>query len=332
MGLSMRGISRWRYGYLFIALMFILTETPADADLLVATNPGPSVRRFNESNGASLGRAASGGQFINGFAIGPDGILYAAVRDGPLEVGSIRKFDPSTGAFLGYFARDLPTLPGSLLFAENGDLYATESKGVRRFEAGTGQDLDLLISTGTNGLSGVFDLLFNRARDELFVSSGQRVNRYDPTTGAFIGTLITQATAINRSVYDLKSGPDGNLYAIEVSNGGDGERNIVRFDGSTGAPLGSFIRETNGSRQWRFAFGPDGDIYSAVLPAASSVFEVRRYSGSTGAFRDTLIAPTPELETPSQMLFAPVPEPGTAAILFVWTWATFQHRRYMLAP
>jgi len=87
----------------------------------------------------------------------------------------------------------------------------------------------------------------------------------------------------------MRYGPDGDLYVCAEE--GD---SVLRFDGSTGAPLGPFVfddpatpqDETGGLRAPTAAvFGPDGQLYVASFQDDA----VLRYDGATGAYVDDFI-------------------------------------------
>ena len=128
-----------------------------------------------------------------------------------------------------------------------------------------------------------------------------QVLRYDGTTGAFIDVFADACpgcapgnTAFH--VSGVQFGPDGDLY-VSLPNTGD---DILRFDGTTGAPLGSIIPagdpHPDGPRA--LLFGPDGNLYVT----ARDTNQVLRYDGTTGAFID-IFASGGGLNGPSGMVF-----------------------------
>lgn len=64
---------------------------------------------------------------------------------------------------------------------------------------------------------------------------------------------------------------------------------ILRFDGSTGAPLGEFVSSGSGGLVDPIdpTFGPDGNLY--VISNAPGNVKVLKYDGTSGAFLDTFI-------------------------------------------
>jgi HYR domain-containing protein len=77
---------------------------------------------------------------------------------------------------------------------------------------------------------------------------------------------------------ELALGPDGNLYVADSAAG------VLRFDASTGTPLGVFVPPGAGGMQDAdlLAFGPDSNLYVADLNQQ----EIFRYDGRSGTFMD----------------------------------------------
>jgi len=109
--------------------------------------------------------------------------------------------------------------------------------------------------------------------------SGNRVLRYNGSTGAFIDVFASSpSVAFTRG---LVFGADGNLYVA-----GGASNNVVRFHGTTGAFLGVFATGIPGANG--IAFGPDGNLYVA----AEFGNVIVRVDGTTGAFIDNFATVT----------------------------------------
>jgi streptogramin lyase len=140
----------------------------------------------------------------------------------------------------------------------------------------------------------------------LFVDSLNTSNvlRYDETTGAFVDEFVkTNSGGLYRSA-DMDIGPDHNLY---VSNGlfpNNGQaKNVLRYDGATGAFLGDFADSGQLTDPRGVTFGPDGNLYVAD---GSGPGRVLRYDGTTGAFLDEFVhVGSGGLSDPHAMLFGP---------------------------
>jgi HYDIN/CFA65/VesB family protein/flagellar hook capping protein FlgD len=107
----------------------------------------------------------------------------------------------------------------------------------------------------------------------LYVCDGQthQVLRFSPTTGALMG-VFAQGQEIGGG---LAFGPDGNLF---ISRSFD----ILRYHGSTGAFLNTFVPEGSGGlvQVGGMEFGPDGNLY--IIDSVNQ--NILRFHGSTGAF------------------------------------------------
>jgi outer membrane protein assembly factor BamB len=282
---------------------------PADVDLLVGSFLTDSVKRYDGVTGAYLGEFVSAGPSgpldPRGMTIGPDRHLYVASDD--LDP-SIERYVGDTGTRMGTCAANLGAPYLDVLFGPSGDLYATSliADFVLRFDRTT-CDLVGTIGVGSPLTDGV-GLAFG-ADGNLYVSSydTNRVLRFD-ALGAYIDEFATAPL----NVGDITFGPDGNLYAyISPYPGGPGVGDVMRFDGTTGASLGSFIPAGDfhpGTNEGFLAFGPDGNLYVADFHTD----QVLRYDGSTGAYLGAF-ASGGGLDGPRGLAF--VPEPGAGALL-----------------
>jgi hypothetical protein len=107
------------------------------------------------------------------------------------------------------------------------------------------------------------------------------VNRYDPTTGQYLGKLASKAGVIG--AVSMEVGPDGYLYV--ASRDSYFHHAVLRYDLRTGAYVDTFIPEIGGVAS--ITFTPDGHLLIAVDHGA-----VNRYDATTGEFKDVLIPAT----------------------------------------
>src|SRR5207244_3071481 len=118
---------------------------------------------------------------------------------------------------------------------------------------------------------------------DLFVSarSTNDVLRYDGNTGAFLGTFVSPGSGGLNAPDSLAFGPDGNLYVTSTGfNGGTGNYpSVLRYDGTTGAFLGTFASGGGLSGPQGLQFGLDGNLYVSSF----NTNQILRYSGTTGA-------------------------------------------------
>ncbi len=95
-------------------------------------------------------------------------------------------------------------------------------------------------------------------------------------------------------------GPDGNVYVASFGND-----RVLRYDGTTGAYLGTFVPARSGNLDGPDAgmcFGPDGDLY---VPSFEN-HRVLRYDGATGEFLGAFVrAGAGGLRNPRMLSFRP---------------------------
>ena len=106
--------------------------------LLVTSQLNQTVREYDETTGAFVKVAASGGALGDplGLVIGLDGNLL--VSDG--QTNQVKRYDKATGAFIDVFASTNVARPEGMTI-DQGVLYVTNSnppQGVQRFDATTG--------------------------------------------------------------------------------------------------------------------------------------------------------------------------------------------------
>src|SRR6266404_4837313 len=129
-------------------------------------------------------------------------------------------------------------------------------------------------------------------------ANGNQVLAYDATTGAFRGVYVAPGSGgLDTPDLGIIGGPDGNVYVNSYGSGGNPVNSVMRYDGTTGAPLPSgartganFVTPNDGGLQGTegLAFGPDGLLYVAndtTQPAYGGVpGNILRFDGSTGDF------------------------------------------------
>jgi DNA-binding beta-propeller fold protein YncE len=249
----------------FILAALAGTAVPVGADVIVTGYEESSILRFAD-DGTSLDPIVAPGGMSgvvapSGITLGADGYLYVSNQTSVFVPGApdaIVKIDPATGTVTPFITLASGYVPAGLRFGPaDGYLYVSHNGGQMAGE-GTGS-----------------------------------VDRYDPNTGAYIDSVITNLTQPTGLLFDAH----GRLY---VSNFGDGA--VVKYHPHSGrakvlVPFGSGGLVGPAGLQ----IGPDGHLYVVDLLIGA----VHVYDRRTGASLGDFIAPGGALNNqfPSDLLF-----------------------------
>ncbi len=272
----------------------------ADNNLYVSSRDNNKVLKYDGLTGTFLGEFVSQvGAVPNGtgdaydltfdLTFGPDGTLYVLHQGSIAEGGVGRVYHySSAGDYLGTL--NLPTIytPRGITVGPDGNLYiscyrptAGVGFGILRYNInpltnpGTH---DWFVTPGTQ-LNGPHKLVFQG--DSLYVANSQNhsIERYDASTGSFLGTFVTSGSGGAYLPIGLAFGPDGALYAacpyIDPATGIGSQ--ILRYSGIDGAFLGSFSPD-------HFS-GLQGPTYLVLrqgtsIPPDATIVELRNSSGA----------------------------------------------------
>ena len=130
-----------------------------------------------------------------------------------------------------------------------------------RYDGTTGAFIDVFVPRGSGGLTAPWALTFG-PDCSLYVAGGHgdpdtgQVLRYQGLTGDFVDVFVPTGSGGLVVAGRLTFGPDGNLYVAD-----HGTQQILRYDGATGAFLGSLSRPRRGYPTRYWFFGPDGNLY-----------------------------------------------------------------------
>lgn len=216
-----------------------------------------------------------------------DGVQDLYVVSG--RTNEILRFDGISGGLIDIFvtAGSGGLLdPVDLRFGPDGHLYVTSGgtkrkpapNAILRYNGETGVFLDTFVTGLGKAISFDFD-----DRGDLFVANRDtnEVLRFDGRTGESCGVFVSEAAgesgSLRQSFFGTDSNGDGvrDLYVLD-----NGNRKILRYDGSTGSFLGTFADLSNYSGLGWSDCGPQGDFY---VSARSDETELLRLDGSTGA-------------------------------------------------
>jgi outer membrane protein assembly factor BamB len=186
---------------------------------------------------------------------------------------NILEYNATTGAFIGQFGPVI-SFPLGGTFGPDGNFYATNSDNdtVLKLNGSTGAVINATFASVGDAAGLVFGPTGN-----LFVVSSTDpgvLTVLNGTTGAPITTV--DAGGIMDDPEGATLGLDGNVYVA------DGSGAVLKFNGKTGAFLGTFVAAGSGGLQNArgVAFGPDGNLYVTDFNGT----QVLRYNGTTGAF------------------------------------------------
>jgi hypothetical protein len=152
-------------------------------------------------------------------------------------------------------------------------------------------------------------------------SSG--VHRFDGKSGVSEGVFAPSGSAGLLGPSDAVFGPSDSgletsddLFVTVYQPGGG----ILRFDGETGTPLGTFISAGSGGLGFPNSLAFRGGSLYVTSVSSNAVL---KYDATTGAFQGTLVSPSSGgLTTPRDLLFAP------DGSLLVTSWGSHSILRY----
>jgi len=263
--------------------ILITTEFPDEGDADVIEKP--------------IGAVAGGGNFISGgpqlnepqkIVYGPDGNLYL------LDEQNID---------------------------DKGCCVSDNAYAVLRYDGTSGDFMDTFVSPGSSDLNEAKDMIFGpdgnlyitaneiEGNDQEFCADDQgggAVLRFNGTTGAFMDVFVVNGAGNTDGggdddddwervceVQALAFTAAGDLLVGNSNDDTSGNHNILRFDGTTGAYIDTFVANNdNGLHDPQYmVFGPDGHLYiSRNDDGGTNPSTVLRYNGTTGAFINAFVS------------------------------------------
>ena len=220
--------------------------------------------------------------------------------------------------------------PGDWVFGPNNSVYVsnTNSNEILRYNANTGEFVDVFIASNDNGgLQGPKDLVFSPDGAHLYVSSfiTNEILRYDGTTGKFIDKFVDKDNNFDELKRPMKMilDPDGRyLYVASV-----GGNQILKYDADT-VQIVYAIDNINLLKDQPALENPVSitlDWSGHLYVSNTNSNEILRYNANTGEFVDVFIASNDNggLQGPKDLVFSP-----DGAHLYVSSFITNEILRY----
>jgi len=300
-----------------------------DGYLYVSSINNNQILRYDGSTGAFIDVFASGTGLISPRLMVNDATPPLAAQSLFVANGSgdsVFHYNLATGVPSAFTSAGSGGLddPAGLAFGPGKNLYVTGERnvaGVRtdhvyRYNGTTGAFIDVFANAPVEPLATLFGIKFG-PDGNLYVANirGNSVLRFNGTTGVLIDNFIAAPGGGLNRPRDLVFGPDGHLYvASPGEQTSPPARQVLRFNGTTGAPMGVFA---SGVDARGLAFGPGGDLYVANFNGNN----VLRFDGGTGAFK-AIFASDGGLSGPVGVLF------GNDGYLYVGSFNSDQIFRY----
>jgi hypothetical protein len=215
------------------------------------------------------------------------GLLFKTISGTPtllvtdVTVNRIAKFDPTTGAFLGYFVPgggSTLNQPIGMTVGPDGHVYVANSGNntIRKLDGTTGASLAVFVTAGSGGLSSPRGLVFNPVSGNLLVTSysSNQVLEYNGTTGAFVKVFNESAPPVT-SPWGIMIAPNGNVL---VGMGGTTKR-IYEYNKYSGKYYRAFIRGS--------AFMQDPTGFDIMPPSALDLNQNNRLDACEGGDMDS---------------------------------------------
>ena len=204
----------------------------------------------------------------------------------------------------------IQSIPGSSLampaFGPDGNFYTVILAGpsagaIDRYNGTTGAFIDHFVPVGR--LNGGRDMAFSNGYLYVGEEYNDDVLRFNATTGAFDKIFVTAGSGGIDGPHGLTFGPDANGDGIpELYVSGRNSFNVVRYDGATGQPLGTYVTSGSGGMAWPegITFDPSGAF---LYVASTGTSQILKYNAQTGAYAG--VGASSGLASPKSVKFGP---------------------------
>jgi sugar lactone lactonase YvrE len=156
---------------------------------------------------------------------------------------------------------------------------------------------------GTGLVAGIRDIRFQGGYMYVGAENTDEVFRFDATTGAFVDVFVTAGSGGIDGPHGMTFGPDVNADNVpELYVSGRNSFNIVRYDGATGLPLGTYVTPSSGGLNLPqgLTFDPAGSILYVTSEGSNQVL---KYNAQNGAFLG--VGASTGLSSPDDVKFGP---------------------------
>ena len=193
---------------------------------------------------------------------------------------TLTAYDAVTGASLGTAVNGGPEIGGlGGVRVANNSIYlvGSGSNNVIRYLP-NGSLVGALDPANAAGLNSPQGLTFG-PDGKLYVvsSSGDKIARFDPTTGQFLGNFAD--TSVNGHAGPIAAAFANGMLFVSTFDSGE----LMRFNGTSGAYLGSASAGA-GVALGDLVLGPDGYLYADALDPSTFLGGIARFNAMTGAY------------------------------------------------
>jgi sugar lactone lactonase YvrE len=242
-------------------------------DVVIEGNENFSVQLSDATGGATIG---SGSALVT--IADDDGARQITITNASALEGD------GTAHYRGAFIEAIPgrnfvglAFDSGFLYAAPGYLYGP----IDRYDATTGAFIDHFIPAGR--IDGAREMVFRDGYMYVASEATDEVLRFNAQNGAFVDEFVPAGSGGLNGPYGMTFGPDVNGDGIlELYVTGSESFNVLRYDGATGQPLGSFT--TSGAGAVNNPYGLAVDPGGVVYVASSGTNQVQKYNVVTGAY------------------------------------------------